>query len=176
MQLLQTLSSASYVELSNFKALSDAPVVELVTRHGQDLTSICLDFTRITDVSLDLLATCTPHLKQLSIKACRNVTDKGLMIIGKSKALEAINCSYANGVSDEVVASLCSHHSLKTAILNNASITDKGMAALASCSLLEEFSVLGAKSITSEGVRSVGCGCPLLRHACLAWCEQISDG
>eukprot|EP00958_Prasinococcus_capsulatus_P029754 scaffold7671_cov417-Prasinococcus_capsulatus_cf.AAC.2 len=176
MQLLQALSSATTVELSNFKALSDAPMVELVTLHGQGLTNVCLDFTRISDLSLEMLAIYAPSLRQLSVKACRNVTDKGLMLLGKHRGLEGINCSYAAGVTDEVVTSLCRYHSLRAAILNSASITDKGMEALASCPHLEEVSVLGAKGITSKGLQQLGNGCPALRHVCVAWCEQISDG
>ncbi|XP_063438002.1 F-box/LRR-repeat protein 2-like [Mytilus trossulus] len=196
------------IELQSFSSDFLAPVLELnlsnltrLTAFGNfikdstihtillpetNITELYLDFSNITDQSLNDIAENAKHLKYLSLKCCSRITDKGIAIVTKScKKLERFNIrnSTATGSHFSSNLALCAISpmciSLKTLSAQNLPTFDIATltALTQSCRTLTSISFNDCCDLSDVSLGVIGQNCPVLLSADFSQCPQITlDG
>ncbi|KAH7288149.1 hypothetical protein KP509_31G014500 [Ceratopteris richardii] len=175
MQLVNFCGNLSHVELSNFKHLSDPPVYELVQK-CVNLMELSLDYSQISDTSLELISIHCKGLRSISLKCCRKLTDLGIKALHQCGSLESANLGQASGLTDGSLTAICTGNPhLKVLVAGYGQVSDKGLRAVASCMHLRELALNNCSHVTNRGIKQIAGGCPMLRFIALSYCEHITD-
>ncbi|XP_052084214.1 F-box/LRR-repeat protein 7-like [Mytilus californianus] len=196
------------IELHSFSSDFLAPVLELnlsnltrLTAFGNfikdstihtilfpktNITELCLDFSNITDQSLNEIAETATNLRYLSLKCCSRITDKGIVMVTKScKKLERLNIRnsmsngrhFASNLSLGAIAPGCT--SLKNVSVQYLSTFDIATltALTQSCRMLTSLSFNDCCSLSDASLEVIGQNCPVLFSADFSQCPEITlDG
>lgn len=175
MQLANSCGNLKQVEFSNFRHLGDPPIYEFVQK-CPNLTELTLECSPMTDTSLELIANHCRHLRSISLKCCKKLTDVGLKVLGQCGSLESVNVGQASGLTDGSVAAICTGNPLlKSLVLSYGQLSDRALKAVATCQSMRELALNNCFRITNIGLHMIAKGCPLLRYISLSHCEKISD-
>eukprot|EP00250_Pteridium_aquilinum_P002762 c12976_g1_i1 orf=664-1926(-) len=175
MQLANFCGNLTQVELCNFKHLGDPPVYELVQK-CMNLTEISLDYSPISDTSLELISLYCKDLRNISLKCCKKLTDLGLKALHQCGSLESVNLGQASGLTDGSLIAICTGNPLlKVLVAGYGQVSDRGLRAIASCAHMRELALNNCSRITNNGIKQIAEGCPMLRFISLSCCEYITD-
>lgn len=196
------------IELHSFSSDFLAPVLELslsnltcLTAFGDfikdstihtiifpktNITELCLDFSNITNKSLNDIAENATNLRSLSLKCCSRITDKGIAMVTKScKKLERLKIRNSTGKSRQfssnlslgAIAPVCT--SLKTLSAQYLSSFDIATltALTQSCRMLTSLSFNDCCNLSDASLEVIGQNCPVLISADFSQCPEITlDG
>lgn len=196
------------IELRSFSSDFLAPVLELnlsnltrLTAFGNfikdstihtillpetNITELNLDFSNITDQSLNDIAENAKHLKYLSLKCCSRITNKGIAMVTKScKKLERLNIRkstatgshFSSNLSLGAISPICT--SLKTLSAQNLPTIDIATltALTQSCRILTSISLNDCCDLSDVSLGVIGQNCPVLLSADFSQCPEITlDG
>lgn len=175
MQLANFCSNLSQVELSNFRHLGDPPIYELVQK-CTNLTELVLEYSPITDTSLELISHYCKNLQIISLKCCKKLTDTGLKALRQCGSLVSVNLGQASGLTDGALIAICSGNPLlKVLVAGYGQVSDRALKAIATCKHMRELALNNCPRITNNGLKQIAEGCPMLRYISLSYCEHITD-
>jgi hypothetical protein len=121
--------------------LTGAPVNDVYLEHFaglQNLESIELVDTRITDKSLEILSH-LKNLREVTLAFCPDVTDRGVRHLGKLVRLEELTLTDIPGLTGSSLAALQSTTKLRQLDLSWSPVSDPGIAALGKQPALERL-------------------------------------
>jgi Leucine-rich repeat (LRR) protein len=119
-----------------------------------------LSATSVSDAGLAHLVAAT-KLKQLFLEGTK-LTDDGLLLVGRLKALEELDLSRLEGISDEGLAALAGLKNLNVLHLSGSPISDAGLAHLRGLKQLQSLETTGTK-VTPEGLQKLQAALPKLK-------------
>ena len=168
------------LELACFgSALSDAPLLELISLRGAALQSLVLDQSAVGDAVLEAAGAFCPGLRSLSLKHCGRVKRSGLRALGSLPCLETLNLAYVHGLSNaalDAVLGPAPRPRMRCLVLNatpsprgsRGELTNAAAVLLRRCPGLRELALQGQGSFGCAGVEELCRACPKLHSLCLA--------
>ncbi|KAL5550703.1 hypothetical protein UlMin_000879 [Ulmus minor] len=172
-------------------------------RNVPALQTIILDHSQVTFDGLEAIGNVCVSLRELSLRKCLGVTDKGLSsIVTKHRDLRKLDitcCREITYVSIAYLTSCCSAltslkmescvlvpreafvligrgcRSLEELDLTDNEVDDEGLKSISRCSQLSSLKLGFCLNITDEGVAQVGFGCSKLIELDLYRCTYITD-
>eukprot|EP00041_Stephanoeca_diplocostata_P017523 m.355190 g.355190 ORF g.355190 m.355190 type:complete len:454 (-) comp20732_c0_seq3:55-1416(-) len=152
--LAATCPRLTHLNLNGVRYLSDFGVEAITTAIGDRLQSLQLDGEALSDPSLIAIARHTPHLHDLAIAYCDNMTDASLLTLSSLQSLRTLKLRKGISWSNDAFVSLfCSDN------FGNSLVSLD----------LTESSNLGS------GLTCIADSCHKLRVAILSWCWNISN-
>lgn len=154
----------------------------------------------LTDASCVALAKRAPRLRLLNIRECRRISDAGVRALSNCKALEYIDLSFNDRISDYSTEALGSSllqlrtvrlsqcagltdatatylgksSSLQNVKLSWCFLTDETAAALRDCQTIEIINLSGCGRLTDDAIADLA-QLPRLRRLKLTYCERLTD-
>lgn len=147
---LRTLSRLTTLNLSGVAKLNDENVQ--VVSQIKSLTSLDLDFKKISDVAINAFST-LDKLKILKLKYTQ-ISDDGVKILAQLPSLEFLDLRNCSRVSDIALQHL-KLLSLQKLYLNSCSISDKGLKHLTCQSRLVELDLQNCERVSDNGLVSL---------------------
>ncbi|OMO84945.1 Leucine-rich repeat, cysteine-containing subtype [Corchorus capsularis] len=189
-------ASLRELSLSKCSGVTDEGLSSVVAKH-KDLRKLDITCCRkITDVSIaQITYSCTSltslrmesclksisrcsKLASLKLGICLNITDEGLIHIGKgcSKLLELdlYRCAEITDLGISAIAQGCPGLEMIN-IAYCKDITDRSLLAASKCSRLKTFESRGCSLITSLGLTAIAVGCKELTKLDIKKCHNIDD-
>ena len=113
--------------------------------------------SKLTDVGLKNIASLNlPHLEQLMLGYCLNITNEGLRHLALIKTLKYLSLMACPAISDWGLANLALSKSLETIDLRGCTgVTDQGLMNLRNMASLKEVMLGGCKNVTPEGMQAL---------------------
>jgi len=105
----------------------------------------------VTNELLQLIASNMPHLQELNLNSCYNITDDALVSLKSCKQLSKLSIVEARNMTNSGIKAVASLPLRYLCIDYCSQITD-GILALKRCHTLEEFSLQGLNKLTDEHI------------------------
>jgi hypothetical protein len=96
----------------------------------------------LTDSDLATIAVEVPHLRQLHLSFCRQVSSRGLLVISNLDCLEVLQLNSTN-VTDELLLKSQFNHTIKELGISHTSISEAGINTLSTCTRLQSLDLSG---------------------------------
>jgi F-box/leucine-rich repeat protein 2/20 len=166
------------LNLKYCRSVSDSGILT-ISQGCRLLKRLNLNYLPITNAALEYLGKGCPHLVELSLKYCRNITDSGVSTLANScHELKSLTLSYCHQITDVALK----HLGVGCVQLEQLNvkycreITDLGLIDLSKgCPELSDLNLNYCESITDEGIYALAKGCQQLKDLKLVYCRKVSD-
>ncbi|XP_007896792.1 protein AMN1 homolog isoform X2 [Callorhinchus milii] len=134
----------------------------------------------ITSEGLKVVASSCPHLSEVCLKRCRNVSDEGIVALAQQcKLLQIINIGGCLSITDASLHALGKHcRFLHSVDFSATKVSDAGVIGLVSgvCSqIIKEIHMNRCVNLTDDAVESVLINCPQIFILLFHDCPLITD-
>ena len=151
--ILQKCAHLHTLSLKYCRAIGNAAFEAGLTKPYQGAVLTLSYCAELTDQGVACIAKYCPHLRDLDVKYCREITDASLLSLRKCSELQSVKFNYC-------------------ARLQDAGVTAFVGAGLAQA--LRELQLVGCIELHDKALEEVAKRCPQLKTLCLDGCTQLS--